>query len=72
MFRHKFSLLRETILQAFRGVILSVGEKMGENLRHNLTTTFTALQSHSDVRQMFFFQTKYSFLNFVPINKYLY
>ncbi|XP_046839578.1 eIF-2-alpha kinase activator GCN1-like isoform X2 [Xenia sp. Carnegie-2017] len=40
--------IRETILQAFRGVILSVGEKMGENLRHNLTTAFTTLQSHSD------------------------
>ena len=40
---------RETMLQALRGVLLSVGNKMGEVVRTNLTSTLLAFQGHDEV-----------------------
>ena len=37
------------MLQALRGVLLSVGNKMGEVVRTNLTSTLLALQGHDEV-----------------------
>ena len=37
------------MLQALRGVLLSVGNKMGEVVRTNLTSTLLAFQGHDEV-----------------------
>ena len=44
------SIYRETIQQALRGIIFSVGNKMGESVRQNLTTTLLSFQSHAEVK----------------------
>lgn len=38
------------MLQALRGVLISVGSKMGENVRANVSATLLALQGHAEVR----------------------
>ncbi|XP_068678677.1 stalled ribosome sensor GCN1-like [Montipora foliosa] len=40
--------IRETLLQALRGVIAGAGEKMGEPIRKALTTTLLDLLGHAD------------------------
>lgn len=40
--------IRETLLQALRGVIAGAGEKMGEPIRKALTTTLLGLLGHPD------------------------
>ncbi|XP_028418070.1 LOW QUALITY PROTEIN: eIF-2-alpha kinase activator GCN1-like, partial [Dendronephthya gigantea] len=40
--------IRETIEQALRGILFSVGNKMGDNVRQNLTQTLLSFQSHAE------------------------
>ena len=35
--------------QALRGILLNVGNKMGETVRQNLTGTLLSFQSHAEV-----------------------
>lgn len=49
---------RETIQQALRGILLIVGNKMGETVRENLTNTLLSLQSHAEVNEQTVLFTK--------------
>lgn len=53
-----FLMHRETIQQALRGILLIVGNKMGETVRENLTNTLLSLQSHAEVNEQTVLFTK--------------